>query len=74
MLDLKNMGQKLQKTYVGKAGTIAKKDLKISLKKLTFDWLKMFFLIKTNFFWLDSGQKRPLLIWGRSNPFLNGLQ
>ena len=24
MLDLKNIGQKLQKTYVGKAGTIAK--------------------------------------------------
>ena len=29
MLDLKNIGQKLQKTYVGKAGTIAKKEFGI---------------------------------------------
>ena len=29
MLDLKNIGQKLQKSYVGKAGTIAKKELGI---------------------------------------------
>ena len=29
MLDLKNIGQKLQKTHVGKAGTIAKKEFGI---------------------------------------------
>ena len=26
MLEIKNIGQKLQKSYVGKAGTIAKKE------------------------------------------------
>ena len=29
MLDFKNIGQKLQKSYVGKAGTIAKKEFGI---------------------------------------------
>ena len=29
MLGIKNMGQKLQKSYVGKAGTIAKKEFGI---------------------------------------------
>ena len=29
MLEIKNIGQKLQKSYVGKAGTIAKKEFGI---------------------------------------------